>query len=176
MKAPADPVYPICHGAVDSTVSDRQGSRRDTFFGYVHKRLPNGARIGRLGFPEQALVHQCLDNPIRHLGAGQDEAAALALTAPALALLVGHGGVVGHGSGRLVLVVGRARFLQGLGQGRRESLRGSVGNHSIVAMATWPFRGRGAVMVTLRLPTRQVRTSAAASAGMEKSPLYVKIR
>ena len=85
-----------CHGAICNTVSDRQGSRRDTFFGYIHKRLPNGARIGRLVFPEQALVHQCLDNPIRHLGAGQDEAAAFALTASALTARGGGGGGVGH--------------------------------------------------------------------------------
>ena len=55
---------------MDNTVSDRRASRRDTFFRYVHKRLPNGARIGRLGFPEQALVYQCLDNLIWHLGTG----------------------------------------------------------------------------------------------------------
>ena len=85
-----------CHAAIHNTVSDRQGSRRDTFFRYVHKRLPNGARIGRLGFPEQAFVHQCLDNPIRYFGVGQDEATTLALAVPALALCGGGGGGVGH--------------------------------------------------------------------------------
>ncbi len=52
METPADPVDSYCHGAMDNTVSGRQESRRDTFFGYLHKHLPNGARIGRLGFPE----------------------------------------------------------------------------------------------------------------------------
>ena len=85
---------------MDNTVSGRRGSRRDTFFGCVHKRLPNGARIGRLGFLEQALVHQCLDDPIRHLGAGQEETAPFAITVPALALGGGDGGGVGHGSGQ----------------------------------------------------------------------------
>ncbi len=89
MGLPTESLFLYRHGAMDNIVSGRQGSRRDTFFGYVHKRLPNGARIGRLGFPEQALVHQCLDNPSRHLGTGQDEAAALALTVPALAQRVG---------------------------------------------------------------------------------------
>jgi len=84
---------------MDNTVSDRRASRRDTFFGYVHKRLPNGARIGRLGFPEQALIHQCLDDLIRHFGAGQDEATALALTATALALGGGAGDVTRHSVG-----------------------------------------------------------------------------
>ncbi len=97
METPADPVDSYCHGAMDNTVSGRQGSRCDTFFGCVHKRLPNGARIGRLGFLEQALVHQCLDNPIRHLGAGQDETAPLAITVAALAL-GGRGRRIGHDS------------------------------------------------------------------------------
>ncbi len=96
MGLPTESLFLYRHGAMDNTVSDRQGSRRDTFFRYVHKRLPNGARIGRLGFPEQALVYQCLDDPIRHLGAGQDEAAALALTAATLALFVGNGGAIRH--------------------------------------------------------------------------------
>ncbi len=61
------------------------------------RSMTNGARIGRLGLPQQALVHQCLDNPIRHLGAGQDETAALALTAAALAL-GGRGRRIGHDS------------------------------------------------------------------------------
>ena len=85
-----------CHGAMDNTVSGRQGSRRDTFFGYVHKRLPNGARIGRLGFPEQAFVHQCLDNPIRYFGVDQDEATTLALAA--WAAVFGVPGPSSHGS------------------------------------------------------------------------------
>ncbi len=90
MRSSTESLFLYRHGAVDSTVLGRQGSRRDTFFRYVHKHLPNGARIGRLGFPEQALVYHCLDDPIRHLGAGQDEAAALAL--PAAALALGGGG------------------------------------------------------------------------------------
>ncbi len=91
MGRSADPVDSYCHAAIHNTVSGRQVSRRDTFFGYVHKRLPNGARIGRLGFPEQALVHQCLDDPIRYFGVGQDEATTLALAVPALALCGGAG-------------------------------------------------------------------------------------
>ncbi len=79
---------------MDNTVSDRRASRRDTFFRYVHNRLPNGARIGSLCFPEQALVYQCLDNLIRHLGVGQYEAAPLAFTVAALAARGGAGGGV----------------------------------------------------------------------------------
>ncbi len=75
---------------MDNTVSGLQGSRRDTFFGYVHKCPPDGARVRRLGFREHALAYQRLDEPIRHFGLGQDEATALALAIPALAL--GGGG------------------------------------------------------------------------------------
>ena len=87
------------HDAIHNTVSGCQGSQRDTFFSYVHKRLPNGVRIGRLGFPEHALSYQGLNEPIRHLGTGQDETAALALTAAALALGSGGGDVTRHSAG-----------------------------------------------------------------------------
>ncbi len=98
MRSPAALLFLYRHAAMDNTVSSLQGSQRDTIFRYFHERLPDGARVRRLGFPEYALVHQCLDNPIRHLGAGQAEAAPLALTASALALGGGSGGCVGHGS------------------------------------------------------------------------------
>ncbi len=81
--------YLRCHAAFHNTVPGRQGSHRDIIFSRVHERLPDGARICRLVFTEQTLIHQGLDEPIWHLGAGQDEAEAFALAAAALALVGG---------------------------------------------------------------------------------------
>ncbi len=80
--------------AIHNTVSDRRGSRRDIFFGYVHKHLPNGARIGRLGLPEQASVYQLLDKPIRHVTVHVAHSLTPAMTVAALALGGGGSGVV----------------------------------------------------------------------------------